>query len=320
MAQAKGSSAQVGIQEEVTYKTDPTPDMTRIHVVSCDLGLDQALEESKTLQSNRNAAEPHRGRKNVPGSMVVELQAYTAKLFKGLLGSNTTTGTGPYTHTMKVGSSVASFVIEKGFPDISQYFKFNGCKIGKMSMSITDAGPQPMTFGIVGAKETPSGSSFDATQTDLGKTLFDGLSIGVIEEGGASVANIVSIDGLTIDNGLDESIYVLGSAGERVSLPEGTVKVTGTVKALFENATLYNKAVNNTESSIKVKYAKGDGGGTAGNESIEFLIPEVKYAPKSPPIAGPNGIYVELPFTGFYGNSTEASILQIVLKNTQATI
>lgn len=320
MAQAKGSSAQLGIQKEVTYKTDPSPDMTRIHIVSCDLGLDGSLEESKTIQSNRNAVEPFRGRKNVPGSIVVELQAYIAKLFEGLLGSNTTTGVSPYTHTIKVGTSIPSFVMEKGFSDIAQYFKLNGVKIGKMSMSITDSGPQPITFSLVGAKETVSGTSFDATQTDLGKTMFDGLAIGTIEEGGSASAIITSIDGLTIDNGLDEGIYVLGSSGERVSLPEGTVKVTGTVKALFDSITLYNKAVNNTESSIKVKYAKGDGLGSVGNESIEFLIPELKYAPKSPPISGPNGVYVELPFTGFYGNSTEASIFQIVLKNAQATI
>lgn len=320
MAQAKGSSAQVGIQEEVTYKTDPSADMTRIHIVSCDLGLDQGLEESKTIQSNRNAAEPFRGRKNVPGSLVVELQAYVAKLWKGLLGSNTTTGVGPYTHTIKVGTSIGSFVMEKGFSDIAQYFKYNGVKIGKASLSITDAGPQPVTFSLIGAKETISGTSFDATQTDLGKALFDGLSIGTIEEGGSTSAIIVSIDGLTIDNGLDESIYTLGGSGERVALPEGTVKVTGTVKALFENLTLYNKAVNNTESSIKVKYAKGDGLGSAGNESIEFYIPELKYSPKSPPIAGPQGVLVELPFTGFYGNDATASILQIILKNSQATV
>lgn len=320
MAQAKGSSAQVGIQEETTYKTDPAPDLTRIHVVSFDLGLDQALEEAKTIQSNRNAVEPFRGRKNVPGTMVVELQAYIAKLFKGLLGANTTTGASPYTHTMKVGTSIGSFVIEKGFTDIAQYFKLNGVKIGKMSMSITDSGPQPITFTLVGAKETVSGTTFDATQTDLGKTLFDGLAIGVIEEGGSTSAIITSIDGLTIDNGLDEGIYTLGSLGERVALPEGTVKVTGTVKAIFDSITLYNKAMNSTESSIKVKYVKGDGLGSAGNESIEFYIPELKYATKSPPIAGPQGVYVELPFTGFYGNDAAATIFQVILKNTQATI
>lgn len=320
MAQAIGSAAQVGIQEEVTYKTDPSPDMTRVHVVSLDLGLDQGLEESKTIQSNRNAVEPFRGRKNVTGSMVVELQAYVAKLFKGLLGSNTTTGAGPYTHTMKVGTSIPSFVMEKGFADIAQYFKMNGVKIGKASLSITDSGPQPITFSLVGAKETVAGTSFDATQTDLGKSLFDGLSIGTIEEGGSSSAIITSIDGLTIDNGLDEGIYVLGNSGERVALPEGTVKVTGTVKAIFDSITLYNKAVNSTESSIKVKYVKGDGLGSAGNESIEFFIPELKYAPKSPPIAGPQGVYVELPFTGFYGNGADATILQIILKNSQATV
>jgi hypothetical protein len=84
--------------------------------------------------------------------------------------------------------------------------------------------------------------------------------------------------------------------------------------------TLYTKALNGTESSIRVKYSFGTGLGTAGNESIEFKLPELVYSPKTPPIAGPKGIMVELPFEAYYDNAAEATALQIILMNTQATI
>jgi hypothetical protein len=260
------------------------------------------------------------GNKDVSGSLKVELQAYIALLFKAAMGSLTTTGTGPYVHTMKIGSSLPSLLIEKGFTDIGQYFKYNGCKVNKLSMGITSEGFQEVDFDFIGAKETVSGTSFDTTPTDLGKKSFTGFAIGSILEGGASIANVTEVSGLTLENNLDGSVYVIGGNGERNSLPEGKVKVSGTLKAMFENLTLYNKAVNNTESSLKVVYQLGTGDGSAGNEYLEILIPELIYSPNAPVISGPQGIYVELPFTAFYANSTEATTMQIILKNTQATI
>ena len=65
---------------------------------------------------------------------------------------------------------------------------------------------------------------------------------------------------------------------------------------MFESVTLYNKAINNTESSIKVTCTRGAGDGGAGAEYTEFLIPELTYTPKSPMITGPLGVFTELNF------------------------
>ena len=50
------------------------------------------------------------------------------------------------------------------------------------------------------------------------------------------------------------------------------------------------------------------------------FIPELLYQPDAPVIAGPQGVLVELPFVAYYDNSTEATTMQMILKNTQATI
>ena len=130
----------------------------------------------------------------------------------------------------------------------------------------------------------------------------------------------LSVDNLAFENGNDGDQYLLGGGGERADIPEGMVKVSGTLKARFSDLTLYNKAVAHTNSSLKLGWVLGTGDGSAGNESIEFYIPELVFSPAAPGITGPKGIVIDLPFEGFYEDSSEASALQITLMNTQATI
>lgn len=320
MAQAQGSKGQIIYQEETTYKTDPvTPDCTLLHFKNESLKSSRNLISSDTIRGDRNASKPILGNKDVSGGISLELQAYIGTLLKAAMGSNTTTGTGPYVHTMKIGSSLPSLLIEKGFTDIGQYFKYNGCKVNKFSLNVRSEGFQDLSLDLIGAKETTGSASFDTTPTNLGKTSFSGFNIAAIEEGGSPIAIVTEAD-ITLENNLDGSVYVIGGAGERQSLPEGKVKVSGTLKALFDSLTLYNKALNSTETSLKIIYQLGTGDGSAGNEYLEFFIPELLYSPNAPVISGPQGILVELPFEAYYDNSTEATTMQIVLKNTVSTI
>lgn len=321
MPQAKGAKAQVIIQKETAYKTDPaSPDARKISVVSCGLAQSRAQEPSPSLTGNRNPKKAALGNTDVGGPLVTVLQAYMAELFEAVLGDVTTSGANPYTHVIKVGDSLPSYLIEKGYTDINQYFKYLGCKANSLSFNVTSSGFQNVTINFSGASETPSGTSFDATPTDLGEQSFSGFAISTIEEGGVAIADVVGIDNLTISNDLDTGQYSVGGAGVRDDLPEGLVAVTGTLRARFADLTLYNKAVNDTESSLKIVYTLGDGLGSAGNESLEIFIPELTFAPQSPPIDGPRGVVVSLPFVAYYDDSSEASAMQVTIKNTQSAI
>jgi hypothetical protein len=320
----KGAICTLIIQEETTYKVDPvTPDAQVIYLSSESISLSRPTESSDVMRGgNRNPTKGAPGLTDVAGDISTELQAYIGLLYRGVLGSCATTGTGPYVHTIKIGTSLPSFLIERKYTTLGKFARYNGIKFGKLSMDITNKGFQKITLSVSGAKETIVDTAFDTTPTDLGKVSFNGRCIAVIEEGGATSAVISKITGLTIDNGLDlgEDNYVLGGDGTRDSIPEGYVKVNATVHALFKDLSLYTKAINGTESSIRVQYKFGDGLGTVGNESLEIKIPELIYSPKTPPISGPKGIMVELPFEAYYENSSEASALQLILKNSQATI
>lgn len=321
MPQATGSKSWIIYQKETTFKQDPSsPNATLLYFISEDFKFSRNPIDSNVIRGSRDAARPVVGNYEVTGSIRTELQAYIGTLLHAALGAVTTVGsTPPYTHTIKVGSTLPSLLIEKGFTDVGQYIKFNGCKVNRMSLAVRPEGFQEITFEFMGAKPTLSTSSFDSTPNDLGKASFTGFNIAQIQEGGSAIANVTEVD-ITLENNLDGSVYVIGGAGERKYLPEGIVKVSGTIKALFEDATLLNKAIQSAETSLKIVYQFGTGGGTSGNEYLEIFIPELIYAPSAPVITGPGGIFVELPFTAYYDNSTQASSMQITLKNTQATL
>ncbi len=249
---------------------------------------------------------------------IVRIPAYVSATFTLGTGSmqKVTTPATTYQHTLKVGSALPSFVIEKGFLDIGQFFKYNGCKFSKMQLEVAASGPQKMTFDLMGGKETVSTTAF-AAATDPGKSSFDGLDIAVVEEGGVSLATVSSISGMALDNGLDGATFLLGGGGSRASINDGLLKISGTLKALFQDVTLYNKAINDTTTSLRIAYQRGTGLGTAGNETIEFKIPELLFDVKTPVVDKPGGLWVNLGFTGFYQSSAEASSMQIILKNSQ---
>ena len=210
-----------------------------------------------------------------------------------------TAAAGTYKHTIEFGGMLPSLVIEKGFTDISKYFKYNGCVCGKMAIAIKPEGAQDVTFDFSGQKETPDTSSFDAAPTDPGKASFSGFQA-AIEEGEATIANVTKIDNLTCENTLDTDQFVIGGLGFRKGLPEGKAKITGSLEALFEDMALYTKAVNFTTSSLEVEYTRGTGAGTLGNEKLTINIPHLKFKREAPAIGGEGGVLVSLPFEAFH--------------------
>jgi hypothetical protein len=321
MPQATGTNAKVIYDVETTFGVTPaTPASVVLPIVSEAMAEKRNLIKTNVIRGNRNQTMPKRGNKDVGGSITTELNPFMGKLFKHLLGSNTTTGTGPYVHTMKVGALPTSLCIEKQFSDLAtpQYFLYNGCRINKASFDFGTEGVIPLVFDFIGKKETMSTASFHASPVDYGHIPFDMFEAS-IQEGGAAIASVSHIK-LDIENQLDNGIYVIGGNGERRAIPEGSTLVSGTVTALFEDVALLNKAINYTESSLQVTLSRGNGLGSAGNESLDILLPEIIYGKASPLVSGPKGVLVELPISAFYDNASQATSIQMVLKNTQASL
>lgn len=221
-----------------------------------------------------------------------------------------------YKHTIQFGGKLPSLLIEKGFTDIAQYFKYNGCVCGKMSLACKPEGFQELAFEFAGQMEEIDTTSFDASATDLGKVSFTGFQA-AIEEGEAEIANVKTVS-MEVENSLDTDQYVIGGQGLRSGLPEGRCKITGAVEALFENTALYAKALAFTTSSLEIEFTTGTGAGSEGNEKMTISVPHLKYGREAPAISGEAGVLVKLPFESFY--TAGSSMCTITLLNTQLSI
>lgn len=231
---------------------------------------------------------------------------YNAETF----GADDTIRAKRYTHVFKVGTSLYSYVMDQGYTDISVYELFNGVKAASLGM--TCGGDQELVANIqlVGAKETVGGTALDSSPTELSFTRFNNFH-GAITEGGSSIATVQELE-ISISNNLDTSCHVIGDGGILGSLPEGTIGVTGRLKAMFESTTLYNKAVNGTESAIVLTF-------TNGVYSLAFNMGELNYQRKSPGIPTAGGIWIDLPFSAYYDDDSDASTIMCTLVNDYAT-
>lgn len=187
------------------------------------------------------------------------------------------------------GSRLQTVTFERGFTDVTQFQPFRGCTYNGMTLSIQPERIIGGTFDILGMSAgAMSGTSLDASPTAaVTSSPFDAFT-GVMMEGGAVVAVVTGLELNVVNNR-----SVLGVIGSPTSpdVFEGQHIVTGTVTAWFENATQYNKFVNETETSLAVKLDDPDG--------INFhciSLPRLKYtgADMDPPQEGP--IPVVMPF------------------------
>lgn len=199
---------------------------------------------------------------------------------------------------LKASTTRKSFTMERKFADMSgskQYHRFTGCEIASMKLSVTPDKIVSLSFGIVGKGLTldnsiVSGATYSAGQTTVPMNSFNGT----ITEGGSAIAIITEIQ-LTLENGL-EPRYIVGSS-ETIRPAIGRSKCSGQLTAYFEDVTLLEKFLNETESSVSFELFDA-----AGN-SYAFTIPRIKYTGGQPDVKGEGPVTLSLPFQALYSTA-----------------
>ena len=324
MAQITGSFGRVVIDKEQSYKTPKaTPAGWVIPFTTCGLASDQNLLESNTITSDRNPQEPGLGQVNVSGDLAVELGglAHTRLIYLALgdysvtaQDPDATPGSGDeyYEHTIKVGSSIPSFITEIRFSDgagLTRYAKFDGCKIATWSFSLRTDAFAESTFSITGSSETFTSTEYDSSPDDVGFGPFTTYNA-TLKIGGSSAASITEIS-FNVNNNLDENTFAIGTGSVRTQLPEGRVGIDGNFTAQFTDDTLtyIDMAQNSQETSLVIELARGNGSGTTGNEYLKIEFPEIKLRPPRKEITGPQGVFLTFNFFAYADDSDSAIIV-----------
>lgn len=326
MANVRGYKTVLAGFTQDSFNTGPAaPNGERLYRRSNSLTGQMQRVVDETLSGFRGMTRSVAGNRTVTGAVPVTLAPESIGFWlKHLIGAPTTAGVNPYTHTFQVAASGAnalppSMLLELDLGDeilaANRYIRYTGCRINRGQFTFRPGALIDASFDIIGADfSNDAGAPLDATLIDPGHTAFEPAQI---------TATIGALDvclnelSLSCENGLDDSLYCLSNGGVRDDLPEGMFNATGSLSALVDNEDLMNQVLAGTDTDLVVTISRGDGLGSAGNESLVITYPSIVFDVVTPPVEGPRGVKLA---ANFMAHRTSAELaMSWVLKNARAT-
>jgi hypothetical protein len=293
------SDVSVGFTAEATFKTTPaTPAWSRVRINSESLVYNIENKVSGELQPNASVPDLIQVGASVGGDLSGELSYGTnfrVLLAAALRGAEAT-------NVLKRGLLKPSFSIEKKFDagNVTQYMRFLGCRADGLSLSFKAKDIITWKMPFVGCLGSPIAQAIvtGATYVDeVQKPVMSAPEVASLTVGGATVG--VTYTELTIDvkNNcrMQNGIGALAAAG----VGYGTTEITGTMKAYFDDAVLYNLFVAGTASSLTFAVADPLTNG------FTFLVSNLKYKTGKIVAQGKNNdIFVEFTWQGLWNAAT----------------
>ena len=234
----------------------------------------------------------------------------TAMVAEGPITGCTVTVQGKKTFIPATGHTDKSFSVEHFYSDVTQSECFTGCKVDKISLNLPPTGLATIGIDFMGQNMITAASQYFTSPTAATTTAALAAVNGVLRFNGTTVAIVTGLT-LSIDPGFTGD-PVVGSNLVPNLFP-GTVKVSGQATAYFQDATLRDLFVNETECDMYVAFTADN---TAAADFITFGMARIKVggASKSD---GQGGLVQTLPFTvlknnaGGTGIATEATTISI---------
>jgi hypothetical protein len=296
---AQGSRSSLAYIAEQTFGTTPSaPTLANLPFTTHSLDVVKDRVEGNDIQADRMPRVDRHGNKQASGSIEVDLRKGSYDEFFESAFLNTFS-----TNTLKIGTTPKFFSIEDRAADISQFRLFTGMAVSTMSVSIAPNQMVSATFDMVGKTGTQAGTSASASAPTAAaaNAPFDSYS-GVISDGGSGISIVTSLE-FSVTNSFAPT-FVIGS-DSAPQLEFGRAVVEGTMTVYYENATLINKFLNETESSVQVSVND-----PTGNSAYTFLFPRVKYNGASVPVQNPQSRLITLPFVSLF-DTVEATNLKL---------
>lgn len=305
----QGSRSGLAYIAEATYGTTPTtPALTYIPYTTHSLNLSKARVQGNDIQPDRMLRVDRHGNRQVGGDIVVDMRkgdydAFLESVFMSTWATN----------VLKVGTTLKSFSIEDSANDTAStdaFRLFTGMAVSSLAVSIKPNEMVTGTFGFVGKDMTAASASAGTSSYGTITKPFDAYSgtIKIADAGGVltDIATVTGVD-FTINNNFNPT-FVVGSA-TTPQLEYGLATVEGTITAYFEDLTLINRFINETETAFEVQVDSPDA--TAGHT---WLFPRIKINAADVPVTGPTSRVISLPFVALY-DSTELTNVKLT-RNT----
>jgi hypothetical protein len=304
---SQGSRSGLSYVVESTFGTTPTtPSLIQLPYTTHSLNLSKERVQGNDIQPDRMIRTDRHGNRTAAGDIAVDLRKGDYDPFFESAFFNSWSA-----NVLKIGTTPKYFSIEDAAADITQFRLFKGMAVSSMAVSIRPNQMVTCTFSMVGKDMTISGTSDDATKTASSTNApFDAYS-GLLKIGNAgstlsSVATVTGID-FTLSNSLAPT-FVVG-ASTTPQLEYGMATVEGTITAYFEDATLVNRFINETETGLEVEVDD-----PTNANPYTFLFPRIKINGADIPVDNPQSRIITLPFVAIY-DTTEATSIKLTRTN-----
>lgn len=296
MAFEVGQKTQLLRIAEVTWgTTPPTPNMTKGRFTDVSIDPMMPMIESKEIRADRMTSDVRGTILSGEGDVGFEFApADFDDLLEAALGGTWTT------NVLKAGSVQKSFTMEVGHLGITQYKLITGCLVDKFSLSIKPNAIVTGKYSVIGKNYAISGATVATSTTPAGgASPYDAQNAStVMKEGGTTTAIITALD-FTLDNSAEKAT-VVGSKN-LAGIQFGRSKITGTITALFQDATMMAKFLAETASSIECTLSNGV-------KSHAFKLGNVKYTGAKSDVTAEGLLGISMPFTALYDGVTGSNL------------
>jgi Phage tail tube protein len=303
MAFNQGSRTGISYVVESTYGVTPaTPSLLQLPILSSDIDVTKQTYDSNDILPDRQLRLHRHGTRSVAGKLEVDMRKAVYDDFLESAMYSTWA-----TNVLKIGTTQKSFSIEEASEDIVQYRLFTGLVVNQMSMDVRPNANVKTTFDLVGKDVTVAGTSVDAVKTPATANQphdsFSGfIKLSNAGSAGVAVTNVTAMN-FMVNNDVSQTFTV--GALTTPQLEYGRASVTGELTAYFEDASLLNRFLNETETAIELQI-----GSPTATSSYNFLFPRVKFDGAKLGLNTLKSRSITIPFVALY-DTTEASVLKI---------
>ena len=297
MAFSQGSRSSLSFVTEATFGTTPAGNFANLPFSTHSLNLTKDVLTGTDIEADRMPRVNRQGNRQVGGDIVVDLRDgdYDLLLESAMLNTFAT-------NVLKVGVAPKFFSIEDYAADIDQARLFTGMAVSSMAISLAPNQMVTTTFGMVG-KDMTMGQTQKTQDAASGAQPFDAysgdISIGTV--GSPTAVAIVTALDFTLDNAYSPT-FVIGD-DSAPSLEYGRADVEGTMTAYFEDASLINRFLNETETAIQVSVDD-----PTGANAYVFDFPKVKINSADVGVDGPTSRMITMSFVALYDDTTNTNL------------
>jgi hypothetical protein len=294
---AQGSRSRLSLAAESSFGVLPSsPTFRDIPFKTHSLALTKERLQGADIRANRMQNIDRHGQRAVGGSIEVDLRRgdYDLLLESAFFNTFNTN------NHLTIGTTPRFLRFEDAALDIGQFRQFSGCLVNSATFNIAPNQMVQTTFDIVGRNMVQAQATAGAPSAPLGFEPFDSYN-GLLLEGGIGTNDdlcVVSALTFSINNDVSPAHVILceDNKDQAAQMQYGMAVIEGTLTAYYEDETLIDKFLDETETSLSVTVDD-----PTGSNGYTFYFPRIKYNGASVPVANPQSRLIELPFVALQG-------------------